>query len=80
MDMKTTMNPLERDEEINLNEYSEEPWNIIGSYFEGKHLKQLVRHRVESYNDFVTYQIQKTISMFNPVHIHSEQDYVKEFN
>ena len=80
MDMKTTMNPLERDEEINLNEYSEEPWNIIGSYFEGKHLKQLVRHQVESYNDFVTYQIQKTISMFNPVHIHSEQDYVKEFN
>ena len=80
MDMKTTMNPLERDEEINLNEYSEEPWNIIGSYFEGKHLKQLVRHQVESYNDFVTYQIQKTISMFNPVHIHSEQDYVKEFD
>ena len=80
MDMKTTMSPLERDEEINLNEYSEEPWNIIGSYFEGKHLKQLVRHQVESYNDFVTYQIQKTISMFNPVHIHSEQDYVKEFN
>lgn len=80
MDLKTTMNPLERDEEINLNEYSEEPWNIIGSYFDGKHLKQLVRHQVESYNDFVTYQIQKTISMFNPVHIHSEQDYVKEFN
>ena len=75
MDMKTTMNPLERNEEINLNEYSEEPWDIIGSYFEGKHLKQLVRHQVESYNDFVTYQIQKTISMFNPVHIHSDQDY-----
>ena len=74
------MNPLERDEEINLNEYSEEPWDIIGSYFDGKHLKQLVRHQVESYNDFVTYQIQKTISMFNPVHIHSEQDYVKEFD
>ena len=35
------MNPLERDEEINLNEYSEEPWDIIGSYFDGKHLKQL---------------------------------------
>jgi len=38
MNMKTTMNPLERDEEINLNEYSEEPWDIIGSYFDGKHL------------------------------------------
>jgi DNA-directed RNA polymerase II subunit RPB2 len=76
--MKNIMNPLERNEEINLKEYSEEPWDIIGSYFDGKHLKQLVRHQVESYNDFVTYQIQKTISMFNPVHIHSDQDFVKE--
>ena len=44
----------------NLDE--ETPWNIIKSYFEGKHLKQLVRHQLESYNDFVAYQIQKTIS------------------
>ena len=51
-------------------------WNIIGSYFDGKHLKQLVRHQLESYNDFVTYQIQKTISMFNPVQVRSEQDYI----
>ena len=79
MDMKSSMSHPERNDEINLNEYSEEPWDIIGSYFDGKHLKQLVRHQVESYNDFVTYQIQKTISMFNPVHIHSEQDFVKEF-
>ena len=78
MDMKSSMNDPERNDEINLNEYSEEPWDIIGSYFDGKHLKQLVRHQVESYNDFVTYQIQKTISMFNPVHIHSDQDFVKE--
>jgi DNA-directed RNA polymerase II subunit RPB2 len=60
--------------------YIEEPWNVIGSYFKGHHLKQLVRHQVESYNDFVTYQIQKTIEMFNPVHIRSEHDYNKEFN
>ena len=72
------MNDPERNDEINLNEYLEEPWDIIGSYFDGKHLKQLVRHQVESYNDFVTYQIQKTISMFNPVNIHSDQDFVKE--
>ena len=78
MDIKSSMNDPERNDEINLNEYLEEPWDIIGSYFDGKHLKQLVRHQVESYNDFVTYQIQKTISMFNPVHIHSDQDFVKE--
>ena len=60
--------------------YIEEPWDVIGSYFKGHHLKQLVRHQVESYNDFVTYQIQKTIEMFNPVHVRSEHDYNKEFN
>ncbi len=61
--------------EINMSKYIEEPWSIIRSYFNGKHLEQLVRHQVESYNDFVTTQIQKTIDMFNPVHIRSEQDY-----
>lgn len=63
-----------------LEKYIEEPWNIINSYFEGKHLKQLVRHQIESYNDFVSYQIQKTVHMFNPVRICSEQDFVKEVN
>ena len=56
-----------------LNE--EAPWSIINSYFDGKHLKQLVRHQIESYNDFISVQIQKTIEMFNPVHIRSEQDF-----
>jgi DNA-directed RNA polymerase II subunit RPB2 len=55
--------------------YIEEPWEIINSYFKGKHLEQLVRHQIESYNDFVTYQIPKTIMMFNPCSIKSEQDY-----
>ncbi len=55
--------------------YIETPWNIIESYFQGKHLERLVRHQLESYNNFVGYQIIKTIEMFNPVHIASEQDY-----
>ena len=63
-----------------IQDYIEEPWDIIGSYFKGHHLKQLVRHQVESYNDFVTFQIQKTIDMFNQVHVRSEHDYNKEFN
>ena len=32
-----------------INSYLETPWNIIESYFEGKHLKQMVRHQLESY-------------------------------
>ena len=67
-------------EPINHMEYIEEPWDIIGSYFKGHHLKQLVRHQIESYNDFVTYQIQRTIDMFNPVHVRSEHDYDKSIN
>ena len=53
----------------------EDPWSLIESYFEGQHLERLVRHQLESYNHFVGYQIIKTIEMFNPLHIASEQDY-----
>ena len=55
--------------------YIETPWNIIESYFKGHHLERLVRHQIESYNNFVGYQITKTIEMFNPVRIASDQDY-----
>ena len=61
-----------------LNEYIEEPFILIESYFEGKHLERLVRHQIESYNHFVNYQMQRTIQMFNPVVIHSENDYIPE--
>ena len=55
--------------------YIEEPWNIIEAYFQGQQLERFVRHQLESYNNFVGYQIIKTIEMFNPVHIVSEQDF-----
>ena len=57
-----------------LGKYVEEPFTIIESYFDGQHLERLVRHQIESYNDFVNNQIQRTIDMFNPVIIASEQD------
>ena len=60
-----------------LGSYIEEPWTLIGSYFEGKHLDQLVRHQIESYNDMVNVQLKRTVDMFNPVRIVSEQDYDK---
>ena len=53
----------------------EAPWTVIDSYFQDKHLERLVRHQLESYNHFVGYQIMKTIEMFNPVNIKSENDY-----
>ena len=55
--------------------YIETPWSIIESYFKGQHLERLVRHQLESFNDFVGYKIMKTIEMFNPARVASEQDF-----
>ena len=75
--------PITMSSEFNVNEmfdienepYIETPWNIIESYFSGQQLERFVRHQLESFNNFVGYQIIKTIEMFNPVHIASEQDF-----
>ena len=48
---------------------------MIGSYFGQSHLDKLVRHQLESYNDLVYTQLERTIDMFNPVHIASDADY-----
>jgi len=61
-----------------LGEYIEEPYVLIESYFRGQHLDRLVRHQIESYNHFINFQILRTIQMFNPVVIRSENDYVVE--
>ena len=63
------------DMEVEKSQYIEEPWKIINAYFQGQHLERLVRHQLESYNNFVNYQISRTIEMFNPVRIVSENDY-----
>lgn len=60
-----------------LGEYVEEPYTLIESYFEAQHLERLVRHQIESYNHFINYQVQRTIQMFNPVRIRSENDFVE---
>ena len=40
-------------------------WKIIESYFENKHLDRLVRHQIESYNDFILNQMKKTSDQNN---------------
>jgi len=61
-----------------IKDYNEKVYDIIQSYFNNHHTERLVRHQLESYNDFVQIQIEKTIQMFNPMHIRSENDYVAE--
>ena len=71
----TTTSSLQDKIQSRLGSYIEEPWTLVGSYFEGKHLDQLVRHQIESYNDMVNIQLKRTVDMFNPVKITSDQDY-----
>jgi len=73
----TSSNNFENKDIFNIenDQFIETPWNIIESYFRGQHLERFVRHQLESYNNFIGYQITKTIEMFNPVHIASEQDF-----
>ena len=49
-------------------------WEIIETYFKQCHLERLVRHQLESYNHFISYDIQRTIQMFNPVVVSTEID------
>ena len=44
-------------------------WSAISSYFEGKHLEQLVRHQIDSFNHLIREMLPKTIMMFNPIKI-----------
>lgn len=67
---------------LNKNDILEEeetPWTIINSYFDNKHLIQLVKHQIESYNYFINSQLKDTINMFNPIVITSEQFYNREY-
>ena len=73
--IENKLNEIEEMFDIKNNPYIEDPWTIIESYFGDQHLERLVRHQLESYNNFVGYQIIKTIEMFNPVQIKSENDY-----
>ena len=58
----------------------EDIWTLVESYFKKQHLERLVRHQLESYNNFVDNEINNTINMFNPVTIHSENDYDPNLN
>jgi len=72
---KETTHKMTTESDIMNQPYIEEPWSIIESYFRGQGIERFVRHQLESYNNFVGYQIMKTIEMFNPVHIASDQDF-----
>ena len=76
----STKNMYSEQFDIQNDSFIETPWTIIESYFKNKHLECLVRHQIESYNNFINYQILKTIEMFNPINIKSDDDYNSELD
>jgi DNA-directed RNA polymerase II subunit RPB2 len=50
------------------------PWKVIETYTRGDHLARLVAHQVDAYNDLITRQIPRTVEMFNPIIVHSDND------
>ena len=77
VDNKSNMKTVTSNDETFCNKELEDgySWEIIRSYFKGQYLKRLVSHQLESYNDLINNQIEKTINMFNPVIIRSEHDF-----
>ena len=47
-------------------------WNIIDKFFEDKNV--LIKHHLESYNDFFNNRIYNIISEKNPIQIFKDQD------
>jgi len=85
--LKESLNGIEHkiDETVSpllehIGDYINEPFDILESYFDGKPLERLARHQLESYNNFVNYQMQRTIEMFNPITIMSDNDYDEKTN
>ena len=58
-------------EKKHIDRLKEVSWNIIELYYKKDYKNRLIRHQVESYNNFVTYQIKQTINMFNPFKVSS---------
>ena len=50
-------------------------WEVIDSYFKENGLHQIIQHQLESFNDFISSDIQDIISQNNPV---INYDYVPE--
>ena len=61
-----------------VDDYTNKAFNVLSSYFDGKPLERLARHQLESYNNFVNFQMQRTIEMFNPIVIKADSEYEQE--
>ncbi len=55
--------------ELNIDEFEKYTWKIISSYFEQNNGLEIIRHVINSYDDFVSNKIYDIIEGFNPIQI-----------
>ena len=49
--------------------YRKEVWELLSTYFNHNHEHQLVKHLLDSYNDFVIKRIDQILDAFNPIEV-----------
>ena len=54
--------------------WSNDTWNVVGAFFKQKKNKQLVRHQIESFDDFLNNKTLSIIKQYNPIVILHEFD------
>lgn len=58
--------------ELDSQQFSDATWSIIESYFGTNKGYQLIRHLLDSYNDFVLRKLNDIIDGFNPLEVHHQ--------
>ena len=51
-------------------EFSQEVWRMLETYFSHNHEHQLVKHLIDSFNDFISKRIEQIMDGFNPIEVH----------
>ncbi|QOI90240.1 hypothetical protein QKU58_gp091 [Pyramimonas orientalis virus] len=59
-------------------EFEKYTWDVIQSYFDDSQSKCLIKHQIESYNDFVLNKLEQIIEGFNDLQIHHK--YIPELD
>lgn len=61
-----------------MDDYHSFAWEVIDKYFKYNKGYQLVKHQLESFNDFLLNKLDQIIEGFNPIEIHHQ--YIPEFD
>jgi DNA-directed RNA polymerase beta subunit len=71
MDLSTIEKMLSEIDEtiVSPSEFEQGSWDVVGEYYKPNKGYQLVKHQIESFNDFILRKIEQIIDGFNPIEI-----------